>query len=283
MEVHPMKSATRLFCLTTIVLCGAAIAIPDTLIAAPKLPGPGRKKAPKLPPPSAAASTTGFEVGPDAMSNYQVDPKSSINEVVFTSTAPKETIKGKTTKATGHLDLNPRKLDSVAGRFAVAWSDIDTGNKTRNGHMMDEPWVNAKSHPKIEFIVKSLELSKTQSKPQQGKSEKEAHALKGKLIGTMSMNGKDKEMKIPVTLAYVEAGKDKDGKEVTEGIGIKARFSIALADFDIKGKGVGQAVAKSQKLKVALFLAKSEGTSQDKTSEDEKKDDKKEDGEAKES
>jgi hypothetical protein len=58
------------------------------------------------------------------------------------------------------------------------------------------------------------------------------------LIGTMSINGKDKEMPIPVTLAYIEAGKDKDGKDVTEGIGVKARFSIALADFDIKGKGV---------------------------------------------
>lgn len=277
-----MKSRIRLFCMTAAILSGVAVLVPDALFAGPKLPGPGRRKVPKMPMPGATASTTGFEVGPDEMTNYQVDPKSSINEVVFTSTAPKETIKGKTTKATGHLDLNPRKLDSVAGGFSVAWSDVDTGNKTRNGHMMDAPWVNAKSHPKIEFAVKSLELSKTQAKAP-AKSGKEGHAMKGKLIGTMSMNGKDKEMKIPVTLAYVEAGKDKDGNDVNEGIGVKARFSIALADFDIKGKGVGQAVAKSQKVKISLFLAKSAGTSQDKTSDEEKKDEKKKDGEPKES
>lgn len=270
-----MKCQIRLFCLTAAVLSGIAFLAPDALFAGPA--GPGRRKAPKPASPAATPSTTGFEVGPDEMANYQVDPKSSINEVVFTSTAPKETIKGKTTKATGHLDLNPRKLDSVAGSFAVAWADVDTGNKTRNEHMMDAPWVNAKSHPKIEFTVTSLELSKTKPKP-----GKEGQALKGKLIGTMSINGKDKEMKIPVTLAYVPAGKDKDGKDVTEGIGVKARFSIALADFDIKGKGVGQAVAKSQKVKVSLFLAKSDGKSEDKPSGDEKKDEKK-DGETKES
>ena len=273
-----MKSRFRLWSWAAVILSGAAIALPDALFAAPRLPGAGRKKAPRVSPPSATPSSTGFEVGPDEMVNYQVDPKSSINEVVFTSTAPKETIKGKTTKATGHLDLNPRKLDSVAGKFSVAWSDVDTGNKTRNQHMMEAPWVNAKSHPTIDFTVTSLELSKTQPKAKPGK---ESHALKGKLIGTISMNGKDKELKVPVTLAYVEAGKDKDGKDVTEGIGVKGKFSIALADFDIKGKGVGNAVAKSQKVKVSLFLAKSDGSSKDKASEEEKKD--KEDGDSKES
>jgi polyisoprenoid-binding protein YceI len=273
-----MTSRIRPFFVMAAVLSAAALVMPESLFAAPRLPGPGKKKAPRVAPPSATPSTTGFDVGPDEMANYQVDPKSSINEVVFTSTAPKETIKGKTTKAVGHLDLNPRKLDSVAGKFSVAWADVDTGNKTRNQHMMEDPWVNAKSHPTIDFTVTSWELAKTQPKAKPGK---ESHALKGKLIGTMSMNGKDKEMTIPVTLAYVPAGKDKEGKEVTEGIGVKGKFSIALADFDIKGKGIGNAVAKSQKLKVSLFLAKSDGTSQDKASGEDKGD--KKDEESKES
>lgn len=252
-----------------------ALILPDTLYAPPRLSPPSRAKKPSVPAPTAAGP--GFQVGPDAVTLYQVDSESDRNEVVFTSKAPKETIKGKTTKASGQLELNPRKLETVGGSFSVHWKDLDTGNPTRNGHMMAVPWVDAKSHPKIVFTVSGFEISKSAAK-----TDKTGKTLKGKLVGSMAMNGKEKEMKIPVTLAYVEAGEGKNGEKVKEGIGIKASFSVLLEDFDIKGKGVGQAVAKKEMIKVSLVLAKSDGT--EKKDEggtvDKKKDTKKESDES---
>jgi polyisoprenoid-binding protein YceI len=272
-----MRLAVRTIRFAAVLFSLAALLVSGNIYAGPHIAGPNLKKKPTPPPPSAAKTDPGFDVGPDAMTNYQVDPTSSLNEIVFTSKAPKETIKGKTTKAVGNLDLNPRKLDSVAGSFTVHWADLDTGNPMRNQHMMGAPWVNAKSHPDIAFTVTGFELPKTPATPAKSdksdKSDKSSHSIKGKLIGAMAMNGKEKQVKVPVTLAYVEAGNGKNGEKIKEGIGIKAKFKVNLEDFDIQGKGVGQAVAKSEQIIVSLFLAKSDGTA--KKAEDGEKKDKK--------
>ncbi len=97
--------------------------------------------------------------------------------------------------------------------------------------------------------------------------------LKGTLVGTFSINGAEKKMKIPATLEYVEGGKDDsksddsksdemasgapddepaaDGKE---GIRIAAKFNLGLKDFGIEGMGVGKKVAAKQAIEVSLFL-----------------------------
>lgn len=243
-----MKTTPRTLLLTVLIFAGVAWVVPSTLYAPPKVAGPQMGRRPAAPPT--------FDVGPDAMGNYEVDSTSSVNEVVFTSKAPKETIKGKATKATGHLEFNPRKLDSVAGKFSVQWKDIDTGNPMRNQHMMADPWVNAASHPEIVFTVTEFERPKVPVRP--GKSG--SHAIKGKLVGKFEMNGKEKAMKIPATLAYVEAGKSDNGETIKEGVGVKAKFAVALADFEIIGKGVGDKVAKKQQINVSFFLAKSDGS-----------------------
>ncbi len=227
-----------------------ALALPAFLVAGsayggPKLKFPSREKKPQ-PKVEDAALGPGFQEARDAPSMYRVDPASARNEVVFISKAPKETINGKASKVEGSISLNPRRFDEVAGSFTVAWKDIDTGNPQRNGHMMAAPWVDAASHPNIVLTISKIELSKKKSKSKS--------SLRARIIGEMSMNGKAKAMKIPATLVYVTPGVDDKGQEKKEGLGIKAAFRVALKDFDIKGKGVGQAVASTQKVKVSLFL-----------------------------
>ncbi len=245
-----MKTALRMRLSPALVVAGIALLVPAMLFAAPRVAGPAMGRRPVAPPT--------FDVGPDAMGNYEVDPTSTVNEVVFTSKAPKETIKGKSTKATGHLEFNPRKLDSVVGKFSVQWKDVDTGNPMRNQHMMskEQGWIDGKAYPEIVFSVTEFELPKVPVKP--GKSG--SHAIKGKLVGKFEMNGKEKAMKIPATLAYVESGKSESGEPIKEGVGVKAKFAVNLADFDIAGKGVGEKVAKKQQISVSLFLAKSDGS-----------------------
>lgn len=221
-----------------------------SILAAPAVHAADSKPSGKDKSAKKKSAPRGFRVGPKRTTHYEVDPDSSRNQVTFTSKAPRETIVGTTTTVTGHFDLKPRKLAKATGRFAVEWKSLDTGHAMKNQHMLAAPWVDATQYPEIAFTLSGIEKIKRKSKS--GKS------VRVHLIGTLAINGAEKEMRIPATLVYVKPKKsDKSGK-VTEGIGIRCSFTVALADFNIKGRGVGMAVAAKQKIKVSLFVKRSD-------------------------
>lgn len=230
-----------------------------SILAAPAVDAADRKPSDKDKSAKKKSAPRGFRVGPKRTTHYEVDSDSSRNQVTFTSKAPRETIVGTTTTITGHFDLQPRKLAKAKGRFAVEWKSLDTGHPTKNQHMLAAPWVDAAKYPEIAFTLSGIEKVKRKSKS--GKS------VKVQLIGTLAMNGAEKEMRIPATLVYVKPKKSEKDDKVTEGVGLRCSFTVALADFNIKGRGIGVAVAAEQKIKVSLFVKRSK-----KRKEDDKKD-----------
>jgi len=199
------------------------------------------------------ASATGLNKGPNEKTRYEFDSESARNQVSFTSKAPGETIKGTAKKIEGWLELNPRNVaEGATGEIKVPWSDVSTGNKMRDSHMRDPShgWVDAATHPEIVFKVTGVEESNLQKK------NTKATLFKTKLVGTMSLNGRDVEMTIPVTLSYVaKTNKTK------EALGIKGSFKIPLKDFGIEGKpgAIGSKVAAEQDIKVSVVLARAGG------------------------
>jgi polyisoprenoid-binding protein YceI len=186
-----------------------------------------------------------FAMGPNEKCKFEVDSASKKNIMKFESKAPAETIESQVKKLTGYLELNPKKLDKVEGKFTVAWKDVDTGNPTRNGHMMGKDWVEADKYPDVVYTVTGIENASAPVKP--------VKSINCTLVGTMAMHGKEKEMKIPATLTYVESLPGKKGEPAHDGMVVKAKkFKVALADFDIKGKGgvVGNKVAGEQEFTV---------------------------------
>ena len=231
--------------------------------------GMGKKEEPKNTPKQ------GFAVAPNEITEFVLDPKSKRNQVVFLSKAPKETIKGTTRTVAGQLKGNLYSLMDIAGTFEVAWKDLDTGDKTRNEHMMAAPWVDAASHPKIVFTLTSIEPD--------GKQSKRGKIIKGTLLGKMAMNGREREMSIPATLAYLPAKKSKSGKKTAARVSIKAKFDVDLAGFDIGRDRVGEKVAKTQNITVSLVMRpakKEESKTADSGKKKSKKKKKKADSEA---
>lgn len=250
-----MTLLNRRLCLSVALLTVASLASWNAVTAQPSLGG-AKKKAneskddqnKKNDPAAKPKDPIVFAMGPDEKAHFEIDAKSKRNVIKFESKAPKETIEGKVTKITGTLDFNPRKMDAIEGKFTIDWKDVDTGNKMRNDHMMSAPWVDAKSHPQIVFTVTGIENLSAKDKP--------IKSIKADLVGKMAINGKEKEMKIPVTLAYLEtAGTPKKGEAPHEGLGIRAgKFKLALADFDIKGKGIGDKVAAELDFSTASMM-----------------------------
>ncbi len=197
-----------------------------------------------------AATPKGFKSAPRQKAKFVVDEASERNQISFKSNIPGHVITGKGTQAVGELEFNPRVIREISGQISVPWNSLDTNNPMRNDHMRSPPWIDAAAHPDIVFTFSDIESLKA--------GNKDGTVLKARLIGTMAMNGAEKKMKIPVTLAYVGGKKSKkaaeDEEDVTEGIGIQAKFNVKLADFNIEGRQVGTKVAATQNIKVSLFL-----------------------------
>lgn len=224
------------------LILSVVVGVTCPLASAGPVPGGlGKKESPK-----PAETKKGIELAPDKPLKFVVDAKSKRNEVTFLSKAPKETIKGKAGAVVGHLQGNLHTLAELTGVFEVAWEDIDTGKPMMNQHMREAPWVDAASHPKIIFTMTGLTLDEKQ--PKSGKS------LRATLLGKMAMNGGEKEIEVPATIAYVPAGESKSGKPIKERLSIRAKFEVALADYGIKGRGLGEAVSETPTINVSITM-----------------------------
>lgn len=235
----------------TAAITAASLIAWGAYAAQPAMGGAKRKANEVKEPPEKKESKQEpvvFAMGPDEKAHFEIDSASKRNMVKFESKAPKETIESKVTKVAGFLDFNPRKMDAIEGKFTIEWKDVDTGNPTRNGHMMHAPWVDATSHPQIVYTVTGIQNLSAKIKP--------VKQIKADLLGKMEMNGQEKEMKIPVTLSYLEAtGTAKKGESPRDNLGIQAgKFKVALADFGIKGMGVGEKVAAEQDFTLVKFM-----------------------------
>jgi len=77
-------------------------------------------------------------------SDFTVTPGKP-NLVVFTSKAQVESFQGKTSKMSGHIDVNPSHVgDSITVELHVDLASLDTGIAKRNGHMRENHLETAK-------------------------------------------------------------------------------------------------------------------------------------------
>ena len=151
--------------------------------------------------------------------------------VKFLSDAPMEKIQG-TATATGDLAIDLADLNTIRGRIAVPVGSMRTGNAKRDGHLRGKDWLDAKSHPEIQFDIKKVKVTGAPAVNAKGIGKASVIAT-----GSFTLHGVAKKISVPVSLKW------KKGK----GIKIATSFKISLADYKIAGRGsiVGEKVGKT--------------------------------------
>lgn len=170
---------------------------------------------------ASVANGEGFSGGRDENLNFHVH-KNQANAITVLSKLPAETIKMTAKQFTGQLNINPAKLDSATGEFTVPFKNLDMPSKTMKEHMLSPTWIDATQHPDAKFTITGIEKVTPKKK-----------TIEATLKGKMAIHGVEKEMSIPVTMAYTKDTR-KDSKKDT--LSIRAKFEIKLADFEIKGR-----------------------------------------------
>ena len=137
----------------------------------------------------------------------------------FTSKAPKEDIFGTATgKATLSGDL--ADITTVKGSITVPVKTMETGNTVRDDHLRSPDWLDEAKYPNIFFEVESVALDGALSE------EKGMKAAKVKVTGKFTLHGVTTPLTSDATIKWKEDGKAK----------ITTSFTIALADYQVKGK-----------------------------------------------
>lgn len=170
------------------------------------------------------------------------DPK-GVNSVSFTLDAPLEQINGSGKGVTGKVSFDPENPEATSGSIVIATDSLTVTNDTMREHMLGEGWLDAKNHPKITFVAKSM-----------SKVESTDKGISAHLTGSFTLKGVTKEIVVPVTLTYLPGmlSARTNGKADGDLLVIRSNFSINRSEFVIKPGDNTDKVAEEIELRLAI-------------------------------
>ena len=177
--------------------------------------------------PFLSALTLAAAVSAAPMTFDFKDPK-GVNNVVFKTDAPLESINGTANGISGKVSFDPENPGATTGKIVLAANSLHVGNPTMKEHLHSDMWMNVAKFPEITFELASLKNVKT-----------EANVTTADATGKLTIKGVTKEITTPVKLTYL---KDKLQQRIPGKKGdllvVRSNFAIKRADFGINaGKG----------------------------------------------
>src|SRR5687768_17154032 len=120
------------------------------------------------------------------------DPK-GVNNVVFKTDAPLESINGTASGISGTVTFDPENPAATKGKIVVATKSLHVGNATMKEHMQGDNWMQVEKFPDLTFELGALKDVKS-----------EGNVTTANATGKMTVKGVTKEMTIPVKLTYLK-------------------------------------------------------------------------------
>ncbi len=168
------------------------------------------------------------------------DPK-GVNNVVFKTDAPLESINGTATAISGKVNFDPDNPASVRGRIVVLSNSLHVGNPMQKEHLHSDKWLDVTKYPEITFEVESAKNVKTQ-----------ANVTTAEITGKMSLHGATKTLNVPVKMTFLKdklkARTGKDGDLLV----VRADFKIKRSDFGINPGQMEEKVSDEIELNLSL-------------------------------
>ncbi|MDB6015817.1 MAG: hypothetical protein JWR19_306 [Pedosphaera sp.] len=169
------------------------------------------------------------------------DPK-GVNNVVFKTDAPLESINGTATGVSGMVTFDTAAPGAVKGKIVVDAASLRVPNTTMQGHLQSDKWLDVAKYPAITFEVLSADNVKTAD-----------NITTADVTGTMTLHGVSQKVTIPVKLTYL---KDKlkarfpnlDGDLLV----LRASFIVKRSDYGINKGSFEDKVADDIELNLSL-------------------------------
>lgn len=195
-----------------------------------------------------AIAGTGFPNVKGKAESYSLNNTVGKNSITFHSVMPVEEIHGTADDVTGRFQLDPTNLEMTKGEFTVQVLSMKTAIAKRDEHMYSSTWLDAEKFPTISAIFKSL--TNVKATLQDGR-----YVATAKAVGTFTMHGVTKPLTADVVITWIPASAETAKRASGNLAMITANFTVALADFGVKGKGdvIGTKVGKTIDIKTSFF------------------------------
>ncbi len=170
------------------------------------------------------------------------DPK-GVNNVVFKTDAPLESINGTASGISGSVLFDAQAPGGIKGRIVVDASSLHVPNPTMKEHLHGNGWLDVTKYPQLSFEVESTKNAKT-----------EGNVTTLDVAGKMTIKGETKSLTIPVKLTYLKdklkarGGSNKDGDILV----VRSSFVIKRSDFGINAAKFEEKVSDEIELTFSL-------------------------------
>jgi polyisoprenoid-binding protein YceI len=151
------------------------------------------------------------------------DPK-GVNNIVFRTDAPLESINGTATGISGSVNYDAASPGSLKGKIVVDAATLHVPNAMMQGHLQGAQWLDVAKNPEITFEVTSVDNVKTAD-----------NTTTADVTGNFSLHGVSKQITVPGVKITFLKDKLKDRFPQLQGdlLVIRASFKINRSDFDI--------------------------------------------------
>jgi len=168
------------------------------------------------------------------------DPK-GVNNAVFKTDAPLESINGVATGISGRVTFDPDNPGAVKGKIIVQASSLHLGNPMQKEHLHSDKWLDVTKYPEIIFEVESAKNVKTQG-----------NVTTADVTGKMGLHGVTKTITVPVKMTFLKDKlKERTGKD-GDLLVIRASFKIKRSDFGINPGQMEEKVSDDIELNLSI-------------------------------
>ena len=186
-------------------------------------------------------SAQGFKVKASGTQTFNFEDKNGRNQVTFFSTTPLEDINGTANGIGGSVSFDVANFaKTLKGKLTVQVTSMNTGIELRNHHLQSANWLDAAKYPEISFEIKSVsDLNPAAD-----------NKLEFKVKGNFTLHGVTKEVIATADATYLDENEQTRKRAPGDLLGVRAKFSINLSDYDVDNAIIGNKV--SEKIDVGV-------------------------------
>jgi polyisoprenoid-binding protein YceI len=188
------------------------------------------------------AFAQGFKVKATGEQTFSFEDEVGRNQAMFFSSTPLEDVTGLSNDVKGTVTFDVNDVSTLEGSISISAASLKTGIELRDGHLQSADWLDAESYPEIIFVIKNVSDVKSI----------EDNKLEAKITGDFSAHGVTKEVVADVTMTYLDESEKTKMKMPGDLLGVEAKFSIVLSDYEVDNMVLGAKVSDNIDITVTM-------------------------------
>ncbi|MCH7962372.1 MAG: YceI family protein [Bacteroidetes bacterium] len=185
----------------------------------------------------------GFKVKATGEQTFSFEDEVGRNQAMFFSSTPLEDVTGLSNDVKGTVTFDVSDVSTLKGSISISAASLKTGIELRDGHLQSENWLDAESYPEITFVIKNVSNVKSL----------EDNKLEVKVIGDFTAHGVTKEVIADVTMTYLDESEQTKKKAPGDLLGVIAKFSIVLSDYEVENMVLGEKVSDNIDITITVI------------------------------